>query len=155
VNGSVVATYSYNAFGNTTATSSINNPFQYTGREWDSETGLYYYRARYYEPQARRFISEDPRLALGFSLSIAETLAHHFILFIRLQIDFRLACDIYPLQFAILETEKGARLRAPFPLKIKVSGVIHVCADGVVAYVEHFHARAKTPGSLSQQYFDT
>jgi RHS repeat-associated protein len=48
------------AFGNTTATSSINNPFQYTGREWDSETGLYYYRARYYEPGTGRFISQDP-----------------------------------------------------------------------------------------------
>jgi RHS repeat-associated protein len=46
--------------GNTTVTSSISNPFQYTGREWDSETGLYYYRARYYEPAVGRFISEDP-----------------------------------------------------------------------------------------------
>jgi RHS repeat-associated protein len=60
VNGSVVATYGYDAFGNTTAASSINNPFQYTGREWDSETGLYYYRARYYEPGSGRFSSQDP-----------------------------------------------------------------------------------------------
>jgi RHS repeat-associated protein len=60
VNGSVVATYGYDAFGNTTAASSINNPFQYTGREWDSETGLYYYRARYYETASGRFVSEDP-----------------------------------------------------------------------------------------------
>jgi RHS repeat-associated protein len=68
VNGSVVATYSYDAFGNTTATSSINNPFQYTGREWDSETGLYYYRARYYEPAVGRFTSEDPiRFVGGFN----------------------------------------------------------------------------------------
>ena len=32
----------------------------FTGREWDSETGLYYYRARYYDPRIGRFISEDP-----------------------------------------------------------------------------------------------
>ena len=31
-------------------TGTITNPFQYTGREFDSETGLYYYRARYYDP---------------------------------------------------------------------------------------------------------
>jgi RHS repeat-associated protein len=35
----------------------------YTGREWDPETGLYYYRARYYDPKVGRFISEDP---IGF-----------------------------------------------------------------------------------------
>src|SRR6185312_9528970 len=35
------------------------NPYQYTGRENDSD-GLYYYRARYYNPMMKRFISEDP-----------------------------------------------------------------------------------------------
>jgi RHS repeat-associated protein len=34
--------------------------YAYTGREWDKETGLYYYRARYYDPMEGRFISEDP-----------------------------------------------------------------------------------------------
>ena len=31
-----------------------------TGREFDKETGLYYYRARYYDPMEGRFISKDP-----------------------------------------------------------------------------------------------
>jgi len=35
------------------------NPFRYTGRESDTETGLYYYRARYYDQSAGRFLSED------------------------------------------------------------------------------------------------
>ena len=35
----------------------------FTGREYDSETGLYFYRARYYDPKIGRFISEDP---IGF-----------------------------------------------------------------------------------------
>jgi RHS repeat-associated protein len=60
-NGAAVNTYAYDAFGNQTAsTGSLANPFRYTGREFDSETGLYYHRARYYDPQARRFLSEDP-----------------------------------------------------------------------------------------------
>jgi RHS repeat-associated protein len=34
--------------------------YSFTGREWDPEIGLYYYRARYYDPGRGRFISEDP-----------------------------------------------------------------------------------------------
>ena len=34
--------------------------YTYTGREWDKETGLYYYRHRYYDPMEGRFISKDP-----------------------------------------------------------------------------------------------
>jgi len=41
----------------------VFNPFQYTGRDYDPETGLRYYRARYYDPNAGRFLSEDP---IGF-----------------------------------------------------------------------------------------
>lgn len=59
--GAVAASYTYDSFGNQTAsTGSIANPYQYTGRELDSETGLYYYRARYYDPSASRFLNEDP-----------------------------------------------------------------------------------------------
>ena len=34
----------------------LRNGYTYTGREWDKETGLYYYRARYYDPMDGRFI---------------------------------------------------------------------------------------------------
>ena len=39
----------------------IDNPFQYCGEYLDNETGNYYLRARYYDPGAERFISEDPK----------------------------------------------------------------------------------------------
>jgi RHS repeat-associated protein len=62
--GAVANSYTYDSYGNLTASSgSVPNPFSYTGRELDSETGLYYYRARYYDPSAGRFASEDP---IGF-----------------------------------------------------------------------------------------
>jgi RHS repeat-associated protein len=59
--GSLAQTFTFDSFGKQTAASgSLVNPFQYTGRESDPETGLYYYRARYYDPNAGRFTNEDP-----------------------------------------------------------------------------------------------
>src|SRR5580700_9689134 len=59
--GAVAETYTYDSSGNlTTSVGSIINPFQYATRELDSETGLNYYRARYYDPTSGRFIAEDP-----------------------------------------------------------------------------------------------
>ncbi len=59
--GSIANTYTYDSFGKVTAsTGSLVNPFQYTARESDSETGLYYYRARYHDPTTGRFTNEDP-----------------------------------------------------------------------------------------------
>lgn len=50
--------------GTASATDSFgNNGYGFTGREYDSFTGLYYYRARMYDPQLGRFVSEDP---IGF-----------------------------------------------------------------------------------------
>jgi RHS repeat-associated protein len=63
--GSVANSYTYDSFGNLTAlTGSLSNPLRYTGREFDTATSLYFYRARYYDPATGRFISEDP---IGFS----------------------------------------------------------------------------------------
>ena len=63
--GALLATYTFDSFGSLTAsTGSSNNSLRYSGRQFDLDTGLYYYRARYYQPSAGRFVSEDP---LGFS----------------------------------------------------------------------------------------
>jgi RHS repeat-associated protein len=59
--GALADTYTYDSFGNLTASSgTLTNAFRYTGREFDSETGLYFYRARYLDSSTGRFISEDP-----------------------------------------------------------------------------------------------
>jgi RHS repeat-associated protein len=62
--GTLQTNYTFDPFGGTVVSGSgTTNSFAYTGRELDS-TGLYFYRARYYNPSLQRFISEDPiRLA--------------------------------------------------------------------------------------------
>lgn len=45
--------------------SALGNSLLYTGRRWEPETGLYYYRARYLSPALGRFISQDPLGAWG------------------------------------------------------------------------------------------
>jgi RHS repeat-associated protein len=62
--GAVIDHISYDSYGRiVNQTNPIELRFAYTGREWDGETGQYYYRARYYDPTVGAFISEDP---LGF-----------------------------------------------------------------------------------------
>jgi RHS repeat-associated protein len=61
--GAVQTEYTYEPYGATTQSGTgSTNPARYTGREEDG-TGLYYYRARYYDPRRQRFTSEDQ---LGF-----------------------------------------------------------------------------------------
>ncbi len=50
--------YTYDPFGNGAPTTGV--PYKYTGRRLDPETGLYYYRARYYSPAIGRFLQTDP-----------------------------------------------------------------------------------------------
>jgi RHS repeat-associated protein len=59
--GALANSYTFDSFGKLTASSgTLTNPFQYTGRELDSETGLYFNRARYFDLATGRWLSEDP-----------------------------------------------------------------------------------------------
>ena len=69
--GTVLQSTRYGAFGNVLS-ESLNGAFptnhlKYTGREEDADIGIYYYRARYYDPSIGRFISEDP---MGFEAGV-------------------------------------------------------------------------------------
>jgi RHS repeat-associated protein len=58
--GNVQNSYSYDAFGNTiTYSEKVGNKFRYAGEQYDSITGEYYLRARYYDSSVGRFTSED------------------------------------------------------------------------------------------------
>jgi len=57
----VVNKYAYTPWGEPIATQEqVEQPLRYAAREYDAETGLYFVRARYYDPQQGRFLSEDP-----------------------------------------------------------------------------------------------
>ena len=58
--GTVLKSYDYDAFGEeVNASASDANPFRYAGQYFDSETGTYYLRARYYSPALGRFTQQD------------------------------------------------------------------------------------------------
>lgn len=78
--GVIVENYIYDAYGKPTmygstgqvmTGSAIKNPYMYTGRQWDEESGIYHYRARMYDPNLGRFLQRDP---LGYwdSLNLYE-----------------------------------------------------------------------------------
>jgi len=71
--GAVEERYAYSPFGIMEERSGVGNPYLYTGREYDEETGLYYYRARHYDPQLGRFLQPDP---LGY---VADMNAYSYV----------------------------------------------------------------------------
>lgn len=58
--GEVVCRYAYESFGKPDNCGAIEARFRFAGREYDSASGLYYLRARYYDPVTGRFLTPDP-----------------------------------------------------------------------------------------------
>ena len=59
--GNIVNSYDYDIWGNfLEKTETTDNPFTYFGQTYDETTGLYYLRARYYDPATGRFTQQDP-----------------------------------------------------------------------------------------------
>ena len=61
--GNIQETYAYSPFGETNTAGAVGNPYLFTGRRLDPESGLYYYRARHYDAESGRFMQPDP---IGF-----------------------------------------------------------------------------------------
>jgi len=66
--GAVVNSYSYSPYGSlSSSTGTVPNPLLYGGQYLDSGSGLYYLRARYYDPATAQFLSVDPLVQLTLS----------------------------------------------------------------------------------------
>ncbi len=64
-NGDLIGRYVYDSFGNIVSEPvGVDNRYTYTGREYDKDSGLYYYRARYYDAKVGRFTTVDPLLSM-------------------------------------------------------------------------------------------
>ena len=66
--GNTVASYTYNAWGKLLSSSgsmSSINPIRYRGYYFDTDTGLYYLKSRYYDPELARFINADDYVSSG------------------------------------------------------------------------------------------
>lgn len=91
--GKILERYTYTSFGVPTITgpgpdgaigtpddvilnvSIFHNPYLFTGREYDPEPGLHFYRFRYYDPKTGRFLQEDP---IGFRGNDVNLYAYSF-----------------------------------------------------------------------------
>ena len=61
--GALAAHYEYDPFGNTivaNGSEASSNPFRFSTKSLDTETGQYYYGYRYYSPELGRWINRDP-----------------------------------------------------------------------------------------------
>lgn len=116
--GAVVQHYSYSSFGrilairdgngnDITGSPLIAPNFTYTGREIDSETGLYYYRARYYDPGTGRFLTPDPIPGL---LSVPLTFTSSYV---------------YGLNNPILNTDPSGKILPALAIAFVVGGTLN------------------------------
>jgi RHS repeat-associated protein len=122
--GQLAASYVYDSFGNLTAsTGTVTNPFQYTGRESDSETGLYYYRARYYNSIAGRFLSEDPLKSAGNGMTLYSYVGNSPASYIDPWGHCRI---LFNGSLIRIETNNGSQRLGPFPASNKT-----VCECGL------------------------
>ena len=74
-NGNIIARYEYDSWGKLLSITDANgealtegslaeeialmNPFRYRSYQYDDETGLYYLKSRYYDPETGRFVNAD------------------------------------------------------------------------------------------------
>ena len=62
-NGSLAAKYLYDPFGNTLAqygSLAVVNNYRFSSKEWNANSGLYYYLYRFYDPNLQRWVNRDP-----------------------------------------------------------------------------------------------
>jgi len=79
--GAVVQRYTYSSFGKIESQLDLNfvQPYAFTGREIDPETGLYFYRERSFDPNTGRFLQEDP---LGILTEELESGLNHLYVYV-------------------------------------------------------------------------
>jgi RHS repeat-associated protein len=94
--GMVLAQYEYDPFGNLISKSGLMadiNKYRFSSKEWEGNTGLYYYGYRFYEPNLQRWLNRDPIQQLG-GINLYRAIQNNPLSWID-----PLGLDIYPADF--------------------------------------------------------
>ncbi|QSB01008.1 RHS domain-containing protein [Methylomonas sp. EFPC1] len=139
-NGRIVWSARYHAYGNLALADveTIDNPLRFQGQYYDAETGLHYNLNRYYDPNAGRFIHQDP-IGIKGGINIYCYLVNPIMSVDPLGlapltgVDFSGSPDLFPSgtgQQSIVEiTMQGSRSR-DFVQAYKAAGISPVDAEG-------------------------
>ncbi|WP_165786317.1 RHS repeat-associated core domain-containing protein [Methylomonas sp. Kb3] len=138
--GRIVWSARYRAYGNLALADveAIDNPLRFQGQYYDQETGLHYNLNRYYDPNAGRFIHQDP-IGIKGGINIYCYLVNPIMSVDPLGlapltgVDFSGSPDLFPSgtgQQSIVEiTMQGSRSR-DFVQAYKAAGISPVDAEG-------------------------
>jgi RHS repeat-associated protein len=152
-NGTILNHVVYDSFGKVVSQSNASVEFRYgyTGRDRDTETGLDYYRARYYDSANGRFISEDP---IGFAAGDAN-LTRYVGNSPTNWID---PSGLTPIPVSTSSPSKGrvesypSRISEPVDNSTLYPSLNRGRLQTGPGYVESFPARQGTPGEFSPNY---
>lgn len=103
----------YGAFGEVLFQSNpaVQTRYLFTGREYDAATGLYYYRARYYDPFTGRFLSEDPIRFSSGDLNLHRYVSNNPVSFTDPTGQYTIVIDV--LEFRDSDTEGRVGVAEP------------------------------------------
>ena len=82
--GNIINHLIYDSFGNMVVQSNpnITTRYRFTGREWEPESSLYYFRARHYAPNIGRFLQGDPIRFIGGNTNIYSYVSNNPLLLV-------------------------------------------------------------------------
>ena len=152
-NAQIVNSYAYSPYGLVGGQETIPNPFKYVGRfgVMDEGNGLYYMRARYYDPEVGRFINKDP---IGYAGGDTNLYAYCLNNPINLVDPWGLILDSTTIKFIIEELDKP-QYKPKRQTQDKQDDIItysfsvrHVRSLSGINSVAQGKARASYPGQL-------
>ncbi len=99
-NGTLAAKYLYDPFGNMLAqygSLASANRYRFSSKEWDSNSGLYYYLYRFYDPNLQRWVNRDPLGKKGFDSLSSRAKSSSELTIDRMQAIINAAWSINPI----------------------------------------------------------
>lgn len=147
-NGNIVESYEYDAWGNVLSIkdgsgtvlsqSEIGNRYLWQGREYDSETGLYYFRARWYNPETGRWLSKDP-IGIAGGLNLYVFCENNPVNFVDpMGLAWRSSVGAQIVLISGLFIGAGAQIGGPVGAGLILAGLAGVMVGGIYCIIEYW-----------------